>query len=381
MSNLLSELEIVSGKESYLVSLYDEGAHASIGILNQLNTEDKSNLVNAINEVNVNVFNLVNRHFLFIGDSYLTPIYVTSDQTFVAKLQALGFDIESFASAGGGFTVAGVNGTFLDLLNNNVITDKVITDVVVLGGLNDALIGTPTDIESDMTTFINRALTLYPQAKVHIGFIGNKTDGALLSTMHAIAYGINRYQTCGVHKASYIGNSEYIIRGAYLGADGTHPNADGHEELAKYIGSYIAGGDIDVVRPVTAHTVSSLIYLTIQQSNNIFKLYNTGDVIAVVETSNTWDGNHYIDLGAIPNSPIFGYPVAANNVLSTIQFTVDGYANITGVGYVKAVLEFTISSGHLYVAPFIIDENGFATGSIYQLNIPKFSQVIDALSC
>lgn len=52
MPNLLKELEIIEGKESYLVQVYDEGTAGKVGTLADLQTTDKSNLVGAVNEVN-----------------------------------------------------------------------------------------------------------------------------------------------------------------------------------------------------------------------------------------------------------------------------------------------------------------------------------------
>lgn len=55
MSNLLNELEIIEGDESYLVTLYDASAHTKIGTLNDLTTTNKSNVVSAINEINADI--------------------------------------------------------------------------------------------------------------------------------------------------------------------------------------------------------------------------------------------------------------------------------------------------------------------------------------
>ena len=49
MSNLLKEVEIVEGDTSYLLTAYDESAHLKIGTLSDLQTSDKTSIVNAIN--------------------------------------------------------------------------------------------------------------------------------------------------------------------------------------------------------------------------------------------------------------------------------------------------------------------------------------------
>lgn len=51
MPNLLKELEIIEGKESYMVQVYDEGTAGKVGTLSDLQTEYKSNLVGAVNEL------------------------------------------------------------------------------------------------------------------------------------------------------------------------------------------------------------------------------------------------------------------------------------------------------------------------------------------
>lgn len=51
MANLVKELEIVEGDQSYLLDIYDESAHAKIGVVSTLKTENKNNTVSAINEL------------------------------------------------------------------------------------------------------------------------------------------------------------------------------------------------------------------------------------------------------------------------------------------------------------------------------------------
>lgn len=50
-TNLLKQLDIVEGDTKYPVYIYDEGAHNKIGALGDLTTEDKSNIVSAVNEL------------------------------------------------------------------------------------------------------------------------------------------------------------------------------------------------------------------------------------------------------------------------------------------------------------------------------------------
>lgn len=57
MPNLLKDLEIIEGVTSYIITMYDESAHLKIGTMNELNTTTKDNLVNAINELLVDIQN------------------------------------------------------------------------------------------------------------------------------------------------------------------------------------------------------------------------------------------------------------------------------------------------------------------------------------
>lgn len=50
-TNLLKQLDIVEGDTTYPVYIYDEGAHNKIGVLGDLTTENKNNIVSAINEL------------------------------------------------------------------------------------------------------------------------------------------------------------------------------------------------------------------------------------------------------------------------------------------------------------------------------------------
>lgn len=51
MSNLLKELEVIDGDTSYMVQMYDEATANKVGDLSQLSTTSKASLVSAINEL------------------------------------------------------------------------------------------------------------------------------------------------------------------------------------------------------------------------------------------------------------------------------------------------------------------------------------------
>lgn len=139
-----------------------------VGNLNNLNTSNKNNLVDAINEV---LTYSQKRKYIFVGDSYDLDSSPSIRWSYyvVNYLGLTSDDYYDTAQGGIGFTSTGT--TFLTLLQNLSVTDEdEITDIVVCGGFNENT--TQAAIESAIASFVTYAKGRFKNARVHIGEMG-----------------------------------------------------------------------------------------------------------------------------------------------------------------------------------------------------------------
>lgn len=195
------------------------------------------------------------KKYIFIGDSYIS----LSENSYAHIIKnKLGLNATIIGSGGSGFVDEGEKGTFLTLLQT-LSDDNGVTDIVVMGGLNDSGHANIDNIPTALQNFCNYAKTHFPNAKIHVGFLGRtKSSGE-----HAYTYlKVMQYykQNCGCGY-NYIKNSENVItRVSYISSDGIHPTSEGHEKIANNLLPYFRGGTIDVL--------DSNLLLTLTPSNN-----------------------------------------------------------------------------------------------------------------
>ena len=201
-----------------------------------------------------NVNTALNRRFIIVGDSYAAN---TDNYYFnlYNKLRQKYTDIYRVARASFGFVgdpnVVG-DTTFLGLLQEiepTIPDHDTITDIVVLGGINDSYSGvTATDIENNGVAFCQYCLTEYPKAHIHIGMVGYSTADSVTPRLYTTAHS---YQAIAINygetvNASYIDNAENVVHyTGYLNADGIHLTALGYRILGDSIGNYLLTGTID----------------------------------------------------------------------------------------------------------------------------------------
>lgn len=233
----------------------------SIENLNNTVSNNYTSLSNKINVVNNSrkTFNFSGNTIL-IGDSYgdgYTPDgNVTSWCTLVKNYLNLGDSCYVVTRGGSGFK----NGTtFNALLRESVghFSDKTtVKNIVVCGGYNDVNYS-ENELILAITDFKTKALELYPEASVFIGFCGFNTDfiirGKLFKACDGYASG------CGYNGVTYLSGVENAIHAdAMVASDGLHPNTWGQESLAKGITSALLCGYASAVHAETEAGVSML---------------------------------------------------------------------------------------------------------------------------
>ena len=296
--NLIAELI----PEDYLDEI--DNIETEIGDLDNLETTDKSSIVNAINEVNSSsssgVPSLKGKNVIVIGDSL--SINGRWGTYFINYSECNG---ENYGNGSAGFLSKGItspyqNMDFNDMLNyiiNNKTTDEKnsLDYLIVGGGINDALNSyTPTNIGNAVQTFITTAKTNFPNAKIIIIPINTfKWLKAIeLDRFNAI---IDTCKSNGV-----MTNDEFIFwlsaTNDYNSGDNIHLTDAGYQLLAHYMLTVINGGTITNFEDVkyTLNTNwSKLVYFGVHRKGNVITmqgvLHYTGGSIQNGDTLLTFD--------------------------------------------------------------------------------------------
>lgn len=214
---------------------------SKIELLNQtLNIKDMESRTN-INNINTK---LNTNKIIIVTDSYGN--YPTTDTSYLALLKNF-YKINTIYSTainGSGFGVGG--NTFQMSLQNlintlNTDTKNLISDVYVLGGANDR--SHTSDIRSGAIEFATIVKTNLPNAKMHVGFLGYKTQLSDVATMYEAMRIYHTLQDIGF---TYCTGVDQCLRRTGIGSDTLHPNDYGAYCLARGVYNVIMTGATQV---------------------------------------------------------------------------------------------------------------------------------------
>lgn len=205
---------------------------------------DLQDIVRSINTIN-------NRKFIFISDSYGAMTNLYQDVVSMMGIQGGNYTIQ----CANGNSFAGNTGTFISRLVDGlgVLDGDTVTDIVVIGGLNDS-VNAYTDageLFTAMSAFNTYAKTNAPNAKIHLGYCGHvdiSNANAALRTWHKQYVTLSRYiNYAGALGWHYIDNIEYTLHGvrSLLSSDGVHPSVDGARLLSEAVSLGLVGGSYD----------------------------------------------------------------------------------------------------------------------------------------
>ena len=228
------------------------------------------------------------RKYIFVGDSYSAGTYgATGWIDLVNSILGLTPGVDSFdarGNLGGSFS----DGSFknqLTVLLTTIDAPQEITDIYVFAGQNEYTYTDSVCLDK-IADFISYANTNFPNAKVHLGFIGRGNDPQYFDAMNAKCRCY--IQGAMENGADYINNIEYVNRMySDYNADKIHPNS--YTDIANYIALGIVNGSVDVQRSKTysvsaTSNASGAVAFVITQSNELIMVE-----IAVVLSSFTTD--------------------------------------------------------------------------------------------
>lgn len=250
-----------------------------------------------INEINNNInneLNLINsERTIIIGDSYALDrrpdINITGWAIPLQEILGLSNnDCYIIQDNGGGFTVQGSNGTFLEALTNLSVSDKdTIKNIIVSGGLNDISATDQETIESAISSFMSYVKTNYINANVYIGMIGwscDMTESKQYDRYLVVNKVLPAYQNCSKYGAIYLNGVENVLHDKSEYYDNAHPNQTACNRLANYIYQAFKNGYASVT--YGDH------YLTFKSENITTNYYSVTEKIVNNQTI-IFDNNEY----------------------------------------------------------------------------------------
>lgn len=204
-------------------------------------------------KTSIDALMLHDRKVILIGDSYgLDTSWWTGWQTAFNNLGI--YTVYKSAVGGSGFVGDPNVNTFLQQLQNlSVPNHNDITDIVVLGGYNDASMSvTEANLLSACQAFSAYANANYPNAKIHFGFIAiNYDTSGMQATLNSYANIFKK--VCSKSNIAFIPNAQYILLNkdyVFISSGNPnskfHPSTDGSEVVAQKLAEYLASGYFDV---------------------------------------------------------------------------------------------------------------------------------------
>lgn len=263
------------------------------------------------------------RVYLFIGDSYAqgwTPDGNVNGWPNRVR-SYMGIDTNHFVSVnkGGVGFINTVDGENFQTLMEQAPGDKnIFTDIVVCGGYND-IGNTSSALLTAINNFMKSANNLYPNAQVHIGFIGWNS----LLTNHAnLNVAVTGYiEGANVYKAHYLNGVENILhRPNMMASDNYHPNDSGQYYLGSYIANALQTGSANVnyyYLPVNVSASRGITNLRTSigslMQNNVCMILCTGISFNMSATINC-NGQNGLSILSYNSSYFIGNPDELSNI-------------------------------------------------------------------
>ena len=328
------------------------------------------------------------KKYAFMGDSYgdgYTPDgNVTSWITLLAN--KLGLESGSYISTHqGGYRFAYSNSdyNYIKLLQN-LANDDNLTDMYVCGGFNDNS-SSENDIELGIQNFYNLFKTKFPNAKLHIGFIGWSKNGTSLQRL-PLTFSYYK-KSCNKLNIDFLNGCEFALHNyfKYFASDGIHPNQTGQNSIANALYDCITKGNANVVE--IENLYFTLVSGVIANSNTRMIL-NNGIVTAIMNGGSqnamiltftetlTQSGNVPVKIADITN----GLAVGTNYndcIFQGVPCVVQNNSN----QYSTKILDFIIKNGELYVVNAGASGGNYQSITIKQIQIPSAMFSMSALNC
>lgn len=317
------------------------------------------------------------KKYLFVGDSYAqgyTPDGGSTPWVSIvkSKLGLSSAQVVTAAAGGARFDTSNAN-NFYNLIDAQT-SDNDITDIVIGGGYNDYG-ATSTNIALGIADVRTLCATKYPNAKLHIAFIGWTKNEAVKSvlpkTYQAYFEGCNAFPDIDFMK-----NTQYALHRyfAYFSSDGIHPNDDGQEAIAAAIVSCLNYGsaNISYADPFyftvgTGGALSSITMTTYLNNDTTTLFINGYFYINYGANSENWitlEGASDTQIGTITSGNIVGVTGDGVSVTTVAILQIDTASSTAPHDgqYVAIPVKVKISGGKIYLNAGCVTADGTSFG-------------------
>lgn len=365
-------------------SIQIKGTNGQVETYNIKDEEARNNITNINNTINELQ---KQKKYIFMGDSYgdgYSPDgNVTSWITLVANKLNLKSN-EYISSHQGGYKFAySSSDNFISLLQN-LTSDEILTDMFVCAGFND-MTSSEVDIDLGIQNFNNLFKTKFPNAKLHIGFIGWSNLG---NNIRRLSTAYNYYKkSCEKYNIDFIYDIVYALHNyfKYFSSDGYHPNQNGQNSIANALYNYITKNTANIFEkePFYFTPVSGAI-----QNSNCYMILNNGIITGVLngatssnisftfETVLSQSGNTPLKIADLTNSLAVGTDYNDCCFQGVPCIINDG----TGT-YSTHIIDLIIKNQGLYLVNCGAEAGNYKSISIKQIQIPIAIFSMSALLC
>lgn len=328
------------------------------------------------------------KKYVFMGDSYgdgYSPDgNVTSWITLlVNKLNLTSGQYISTHQGGYRFAYSSSDYNYIKLLNA-LTSDNDLTDMYVCGGYNDNS-ASENDILLGIQNFNTLFQQKFPNAKLHIGFIGwSKNGGSLQRLPLTFKY---YKKSCESLQIDFMDGCEYALHNyyKYFASDGIHPNQAGQNSIANALYDCITKGKANVIevegfyfQPVSGIIANSNTRM-ILNNGIVTAIMNGGSQNSMVLKFNevlTQTGNTPTKIADITNSLAVGTnynDCLFQGVPCVVQDGSNQYSN--------KILDFIIKNGELYVVNAGASGGNYQAITIKQIQFSSAMFSMSALNC
>lgn len=312
------------------------------------------------------------KHLLYCGDSYSVGNSGLLYATFVSLSGIPVNQCHNLSVSGASFAQS--DNTFLNQITNYSGNRNEITDIIVVGGINDALLSFDVENYPDITSLVNAmeyfityANQQYPNAKVQIAYVG----GCLTSSQYYTTLHPSKSQEMAQYAYTVVAQSQgYKVLKTYnaihqypgmYSQDGLHPSTTGDMELGAVIANTFNDRYAPIFRPSfganwtfsdnITKTATLHYYLTILEDN----VHINTDRFYIVCNQNSEIGLDFVEFMDLNDKEFrIRPPYSINcNVLLT------GFTDTESYHEVPATIKFKDGKG--YISLIEVDNNNYKT--------------------
>lgn len=195
--------------------------------------------------------NFATRKVVFLGDSYN---YSSGGwlSTLVAKLGISSSNYYDYTASGHSFNSDGWKNDITAFVTDHSDIKDEITDIIIVGGVNDATDSALARVENDITNFLSYVSTNMPNAYTTVAFVGGATQQS--SVLNGRTYK-NRMSAFYKYRAQLTTAKSRLLAGTYnalcdpslFDTDGLHPNAYGNLAIAQMVAMALTSGNCNMI--------------------------------------------------------------------------------------------------------------------------------------